>query len=219
MIYYRMSSVLSVNKPPKFEGDRFRIAKTCLKTFVKAFEDIKPEIYFMLDKCGKDYLEMIQKICSFKFTYDFTSYGNYASCLKQYILADQNKDDILMFVEDDYLWREGIGKYFISAIKELGIVSPYDNPDFYISEPYRSRKEDIKLINNWHWRTIQSTPMTFGITRDKFLLNRKLFDYHGPNDGSLWQEIPDKLWCPIPSFATHFVNNLMAPSVDWSKYY
>jgi len=219
MIYYRMSSVLSVNKPPIFEDNRFKIAKTCFKTFVGAFKDVKPKIHFIFDNCGKEFLEMVQELCPFKFTYEFAQYGNYNSCLKQYNLAQENKDDVFLFIEDDYIWKEGVGKYFIEAVKELGIASPYDNPDFYISEPFVSRKESIKLINNWHWRTIQSSPMTFGMTREKFIANRRILDYHGPNSSVLFAEIPDKIWCPIPSFATHFVKTLMAPSVDWSKYY
>ena len=146
MIYYRISAHLSPNQPPIFKGDKFRLAKMALKSFVGAFSDIKPQMYVLFDNCGKDYLEMFKKECPFDFKYEFTTYGNYNSCLKQYLLADKNKDEMFLFIEDDYLWRKGAGKYMISAIKELGIVTPYDNPDFYISEPYKSRKEMETLI-------------------------------------------------------------------------
>ena len=153
MIYYRMSAVKSVNKPPKYAEDKFRVVKTCLKTFVSAFADVKPKIHFILDNCGADYLEMVKEIVPFEFTHEFGTYGNYNSCLKQYNLAQVVEDEIFIFQEDDYLWKEGVGKYYIEAIKELGIISPYDHPDFYNTEPFRSRQEKIKLVNNWHWRT------------------------------------------------------------------
>lgn len=195
------------------------MVKTCLKTFVEAFKDVKPKVHFILDHCGKEYLEMVAEVCPFEFTHEFSQYGNFASCLKQYNLAQTCNDDIFLFLEDDYLWKEGIGKYFIMAVRELHCVSPYDHPDFYNLEPFISRKEKIVLVNNWHWRTSQSNTMTFGITREKFLHYRKIFDYHGPNSSHLWAEIPEKMWCPIPSFATHFVKDKLAPSVDWSKYF
>lgn len=219
MIYYRMSDRKSRNKPPKFAEDKFRVVKCCFKTFVKAFEDVKPKIHFLLDRCSGMYLDLIKETCPFEFTHEFTDYGHYNSQLKVYNLAQESDDETLMFVEDDYLWKEGTGKYFIEAIKELGIVSPYDNPDFYVTEPYRSRQEKIRLVNNWHWRTIMSTTMTFGITKVKFMYHRKIFDKWGPSDSPLWQETNDTIWCPIPSFATHFVEGKLAPSIDWLKYY
>lgn len=219
MIYYRMSESPSQNKPPKYADDKFRVCKTCFKTFVGAFLDIEPQIHFIFDRCGGHYLEMVKELWPIPFTHEFSGYGHYNSQLKVYNLAQECKDEIIVFHEDDYLWREGMGKYFMSVIKELGIVSPYDHPDFYTTEPRRSRQEKIKVINNWHWRTIQDTTMTFGITKHKFMFYRKTFDDWGSNDTLLWAEAKDIIWCPIPSLATHFVEGKLAPSVDWIKYY
>jgi hypothetical protein len=214
-----MSDQVSVNKPPRFGGSKFRLVKLCLKTFVKAFEDVKPKIHFLLDRATGEYLDLIKEVCPFEFTHEFSDYGRFTAGLKQYNLAQESEDEVLIFAEDDYLWKEGTGKYFIEAIKELGIVSPYDNPDFYITEPYRSRQEKIKVVNNWHWRTTMSTTMTFGITKTKFMYHRQKFDLHGISDSPLWQDINDIIWIPIPSFATHFVEGKLSPSVDWTKYY
>lgn len=219
MIYYRMSDRLSKNRPPIFKDDKLRVVKLCLKTFVKAFKDVKPEIFFILDRCTGDYLDMIREVYPMEFKYEFTDYGHYNSALRQYNLAQETKDDIILFVEDDYLWTEGSGKLLTSVIKELGVVSPYDHPDFYTTEPRKSRQEKIRLINNWHWRTIQDTTMTFGITRKLFMKHRKTFDNWGPSDTPLWAEAKETIWCPVPALATHFVEGKLSPGVDWTEYW
>ena len=215
-----MSDNPSVNQPPgAYRRSKLKTVKTCFKTFVNAFKDVKPKIHFLLDRATGEYAELLKETCPFEHTYEFTDYGRFTAGLKIYNLAQEVDDEVLMFIEDDYLWKEGVGKYFVEAVKELGIVSPYDNPDFYVTEPYRSRQEKIKVLNNWHWRTVVSTTMTFGITKTKFMYHRQKFDLHGISDSPLWQDIADTIWVPIPSFATHFVEGKLAPSVDWTKYY
>ena len=149
----------------------------------------------------------------------FTDYGHYNSALKQYVLAQESKDDTIFFVEDDYLWQEGAGDKLASVVKELGIVSPYDNPDFYSVEPFKSRRENLKLIDNQHWRSIISTTMTFAIRKDIFMKHKTIFEKWGPSDSPLWQEAKEMIWCPIPTIATHFVAGKLAPSVDWGSFY
>ena len=219
MIFFRMSARLSINKPPKFKDDKYRTVRTCLKTFAKAFKGVDQKVHFLLDRCGVDYLDLIKELCPLEFTHEFSDYGHFNSILKLYNLAQETKDDTIFFIEDDYLWREGSGERFVKAVKELGIVSPYDNPDFYNVEPYKSRREQITVLDGWHWRTTQSTTMTFGITKELFMKHRKKFDYHGPSDSPLWVDVNEPIWIPIPSLATHFVEVKLAPSVDWGQYY
>ena len=219
MIYYRLSDRISKNRPPIFKDDKFRVVRLCLRSFTKALEGVESDIFFMLDRCPGNYLEMIKEIFPRKFEYEFTDYGHYNSALKQYNLADKTDDEVILFVEDDYLWTEGSVKQLINATKELKIASPYNNPDFYTTEPHKSQKIKTKLIDNHKWRTTLSTTMTIGITKNMFKKHRTAFDNWGPSDTPLWTEVNETIWCPIPSLATHFVVGKLAPDIDWAKFY
>jgi hypothetical protein len=162
---------------------------------------------------------LVKEYCPLEFTYEFSDYGHFNSMLKLYNLAQETKDDTIFFIEDDYLWREDAGKHFVNAVKQLGIVTPYDNPDFYNVDIFSSRKEHLTVLDNYHWRTTMSTTMTLGITKELFMKHRAKFDYHGPSDSPLWMDVNETIWCPIPSLATHFVENKLAPSIDWRQYY
>jgi len=214
-----MSARLSKNKPPVFKDDKLRLVRLCLKTFAKAFVDVDMDIHFILDRCSGDYLDVVKEQLKKKFTHEFSNYGHYNSALAQYNLAQKTKDDIVLFIEDDYLWTEGAGKRLIGVVKELGVASPYDNPDIYTTEPRKSRLEKIKVIDGWHWRTTMDTTMTFGITKDIFMKNIRHFNDWGPSDSPLWAATKETVWCPIPTLATHFVENKLAPGIDWQEYY
>jgi len=219
MIYYRISDRLSKNKPPIFKNDKFRLVKLCLKTFVKGLGNLESEIFFMFDRCPGNYLEMVKEVYKKKFKYEFTNYGHYNSALKQYNMADESNDEVILFVEDDYLWKEGSVKRLFNATKELKIASPYNNPDFYIQEPHKSQKIKTKVIDKQKWRTVLSTTMTIGITKDMFKKHRTAFDNWGPSDTPLWTEVNETIWCPVPSLATHFVEGKLAEGFNWMEYY
>jgi hypothetical protein len=207
MIYYRISSRPSVNAPPKFEGDKMRIVKTCLRSF-KETNPTEP-IHFILDYCSSDYLDVVKSLFP-KFTHEFSQYGNYNSCLKTYNLARETKDKYLFFIEDDYMWKSDAFEKMMKALDGgIKLLSPYDHPDFYENKDAHPGPFNI-VWKGHHWRTAHSNTMTFACHREVFDKNRGLFNEHGPNDSILWRSMPEKLWCPIPSLATHFVRDHLA---------
>jgi len=207
MIYYRISSNLSVHEPPKFKGDKFRIVKTCLKSF----QETSPQgpIHFILDYCTTEYLDLVKQYFP-EFTHEFSQYGNYNSCLKTYNLAREATDKYLFFIEDDYLWKQDAFAKMMEALRGgLNLISPYDHPDFYENRGAHPGPFDI-VWKGHHWRTAHSNTMTFACTRKVFEDNLSIFNEHGPNDSYLWHAIPEKMWCPIPSLATHFTKDYLS---------
>jgi hypothetical protein len=60
--------------------------------------------------------------------------------------------------------------------------------------------------------------MTFGIQGDLFSENYDLFMKYGYLDGDIWYDLLARnvpLFTPIPSLATHMVQDYLAPGIDW----
>lgn len=85
--------------------------------------------------------------------------------MMQYMMDKKhNYDDIILVVEDDYLFAPNAINKWIRAIDELGgFVSPFDHIDRYIrNDDKYAYKTEIHIIDNHHWRQSESTTSTFG---------------------------------------------------------
>jgi hypothetical protein len=218
-VIYRMCGIKSTNPSPIYQENKFKLNELCLKSFIGAFVDVKPEVHFLLDFCGEEYKQMVDEVCPFKKTWEFTKLGINGTMLRAYEIAAEAEDYILMN-ECDYLWVPQTGKLFLEALRELDIVSPYDHLNFYIDKKIHLETCEIKLINGYHFRTTERNTMTWG-THSKTI--NQYYDYfvrYGYLDDLIWQDLAlegIKLWVPVPSMATHLCKNFMAPSVNWEK--
>jgi len=90
--------------------------------------------------------------------------GSYYIMLKYMMKQNYNDDDIILVVEDDYLFAPKAINKWIEAIKELGgFVSPFDHPDRYIrNDDQYARKTRIQIVAEHHWRQAEATTGTFG---------------------------------------------------------
>lgn len=219
IVYYRMCNVPSTNPSPILQEDKYRLNKYCLKSFVRGYQDISPKVHFILDYCRGHYDEMISGNCPFEYTIEHTELGINGTCLRQYELARESREDIVLFQECDYVYLPDVGYKMMMAIKEFGIVSPYDHPDMYVRYDIHNRLNEIAIYANHHFRTATRNTMTFGIQNDIFKDNYDIFYKYGYLDGDVWYDLAKKnhrLWTPIPSLATHMVKDYMAPIVDWN---
>jgi len=219
--YYRLCGIPSTNPSPIFQEDKFRLNKLCLKSFVKAFEKVNPEMVFIADFCGQEYEELVKEVVPFKYFYLATNIGINETCLLQYEMASKQDDDVL-FQECDYLYLPDTGEKFVEAIKEFGLVSPYDHPDFYTRYDIHPKEVELKLFNNHHYRVSRRNTMTFGMTKEVFENQKERLKKYGYLDHWVWIEMAthgNYLHTPIPSFATHMAKDYLAPAIDWSKYY
>lgn len=135
-------------------------------------------------------------------------------------------DDIILILEDDYLFITGGFSDWISAcIKLNGLVSPFDHPDRYLrNDDLFVRKSEITIVNNKHFRTIESNTGVVGgrysFFRESAFIRKiprfhfwffwpsRIFGTELPSIDRVfyrralfWLRI--KLFSPIPGFATH----------------
>ena len=214
IVYYRMCDIPSTNPSPIFQENKFKLNELCLRSFVKAFKDIKPKVVFLNDFCDGRYNEMEDRIVPFDKDIIKTEIGINATCLKQYdLFLEQNEHDEVLFLECDYFWVDS-GKYLLDALKTLQFVSPYDHPDKYeLNELSR-----ICYVGGRHWKSTSSTTSTFATRRPNFELLKDLFYKHGYIDKARWEEIGSRLYTPIPTLATHMVKSQLAPGITYETF-
>lgn len=212
---------IAPNKPlksPFSKDDKFTLVKTCLKSFVKAFEDIKPDITFILDNCP-EYEDFIKRNVPFNKKFINTDLGNFGTYSKQIEIASET-DDFVLFQEDDYLYLPKIGTKFMKALEKFDFITPQDEYLYYFGEPRHIGKYEITVVGDHHWREVNSTTLTFAGHGKLFKENKDTLLAFGTGDYPMWQAIRErgyKLWCPIPTFATHLVEGILSPAVDWNN--
>ena len=156
--------------------------------------------------------------------------SNMRNIYKSLNLTKELANDLVYFVEDDYLHKnEAITEMLFtyekisSQLDKEIFLCPADYPYLY------SKAEDTKIFigNQRHWRTVKETLITF-LTSKKMILS--YFEYfksmstlrHHPMEKKL-HEIYEKEYClsPIPSLAMHSTNINSAygipPNYDWIK--
>lgn len=146
-----------------------------------------------------------------------------------------NDEDIIYFLEDDYLHRDG----WVNALTEgLSIgdscwVSLYDAKDKYYSKLPDNLKPEYRQYENYiskitytpsnHWRTACSTTDTFALKvknlkkyKDIITKWSKITSYSlDHNRGLELNNIGLTLWTPMPGYSTHMEPAYMSPIIDW----
>ena len=171
----------------------------------------------------------IEKINEKKETVSSNQISNMAN-IHQSLLESVKAEDLIYFVEDDYLHSKDCLEEMIFAYERIStqlgndfFLCPADYPYLY------SKFENTNIIlgNKYHWRKIEETLCTFLSSKkmiQQYIENiRKMCEYeHYPFEKPL-HEIYKKELCisPIPSLAVHFtnVNSIfgLSPNVDWKK--
>ena len=88
------------------------------------------------------------------------------------IAKSENSDDLIFFIEDDYIFEENCIEEMIITFSRLSTIfkedvflCPCDYPFFYDS----SYKTSIYIGNKYKWRTVEETLLTF-------MMSKKLYD-------------------------------------------
>ena len=152
------------------------------------------------------------------------------SNIHQSLLLAKESDDLIYFVEDDYIHSIQSIKEMILTYEKLSsllntelILCPTDYPYLY-SEISSS---NIFLGNKSHWRSIKETLCTFLTSKDIVIKHWEDFTSmckleHYPFEKPL-HKIYEKEHClsPIPSLAIHCtnINSVygLSPNIDWKK--
>ena len=149
------------------------------------------------------------------------------------IVSSKNFDDdqIIYFLEDDYLHRPGWCNILLEGFSiNSSYVTLYDF-NFFIAKGYLS---EIFVTQNSHWRAVPATTNTFSCkystlvedidvhvkySIDANIINQmKEFSYS--KDGEKFAELRQKnryIISSIPGWSTHCEERFISPVINWKK--
>ena len=251
-IYFRSCSKVNLwnqNKERIFEAGKDEYALRSLYSILKSinyskknFNEINIKLSIIDDNSSDEFIQNMKKLLS-KFDIDNeiislqknevtqdVKDSNFASIKKCYTLAKENSEDLIYFVEDDYIHDEicileMIGTYerIATQLNKEILLCPTDYPYLYAScDPTY-----IFLGNKKHWRKTEQSLGTFLIS--KINLNiywKNLLQFASGEDDPAelaLHKIYEKEPCfsPIPSLAIHCanINSIygISPNINWQK--
>ena len=158
------------------------------------------------------------------------TFSNLASLMNSFEIAKDQSEDLIFFVEDDYLHfepmlEEMIASYerITSQLKKDIFMCPSDYPYLYMN----NEKTNILIGNKRHWRTVDKTLCTF--LTSKNLLNKywenfrkTCLDRNDPFERYI-NEIYKNEICisPLKSLSLHLTNINssygLSPFIDYKK--
>ena len=152
----------------------------------------------------------------------------FVNLLNHVIKQDYNDNDIIYFLEDDYLHKPGWVDVLIDGFNyiEADYYTLYDHPNKYYPELIDKFPTHLFVSPTAHWRTTVSTTNTYAC---RFKTLKKHFDIHVQYCDLVakWVKDHDKfthLWnigsnlisC-VPGYSTHVEENMLSPVIDWSQ--
>ncbi len=177
-----------------------------------------------------DYLDQINKNDEYGKPISEGMISNMINILVSINLTKEIANDLIYFVEDDYIHKKEAITELLFAYEKISsqtgreiFLCPADYPYLYT----KAENTNIFIANKRHWRTIKETLITFLTSKKmvlKYIDNFKLMSTtrHHPMEKKL-HEIYEKEYClsPIPSLAMHATNINSAygvpPNYDWIK--
>ena len=158
------------------------------------------------------------------------TFSNLASLLKSFELGKEYGEDLVFFIEDDYLHVEPMMEEMIASYERIAsqvnkdiFMCPADYPYLYMN----NEKTNILIGNKRHWRTINKTLCTFMTSKsllDKYWENfyNTCLDRNDPFEKYL-NEIYTNEFCvsPLKSLSLHLTNVNssygLSPFIDYKK--
>jgi hypothetical protein len=222
-IFYRISD-------GSYKKDRLPNAtkKHCLDNFLQFFPS--NEVFIYADNV-KD--ETFERLSSYNCELIRTNGGSSAGGFRIVLAAalDLPTDEVLYFVEDDYLHLPNSREILLEGIERSHYVTLYDHVDKYIpasmgGNPFigddGAEETKVLLTKNRHWKMTNSTTMTFATTTDILREDadvwKKFTAGTYPHDFDCFMELRQKgrtLISPMPSLSTHCDTPWVAPLINW----
>ena len=174
-----------------------------------------------------DYSKYKEKISEQK---NKETFANLASLLQSFEIGKDAGEDLIYFIEDDYLHFEPMLEEMVASYERIAsqlnkdiFMCPSDYPYLYMN----NEKTNVLIGNKRHWRTVDKTLCTFLTTKnllDKYWDNfyKNCLDRHDPFEKYL-NEIYSKEICisPLKSLSLHLTNINssygLSPLIDYKK--
>jgi len=158
------------------------------------------------------------------------TFSNLASLMNSFEIGKNQGEDLIFFIEDDYLHFEPMLEEMVASYERIAsqlkkdlFMCPSDYPYLYMS----NQKTNLLIGNKRHWRTINKTLCTFMTSKN--LLNKywenfekTCLDRNDPFEKYI-NEIYDNEICisPIKSLSLHLTNINssygLAPFINYKK--
>ena len=243
LIVFRTNTSVEIwdqNKKRLFEYPKIEYATRSLNSLIKSIKFLRqklPEINIKLiildDHSNNENLEKIKKISQQEKSSEILSldhdkyksmilkqksaetFSNLASLLNSFEIGKELGEDLVFFVEDDYLHFETMLEEMISSYQRISsqlgkdiFMCPSDYPYLYMG----NEKTNVLIGSKRHWRTIDKTLCTF--LTSKILINKYWNNFkkncenrHDPFEKYL-NEIYQKEICisPLKSLSLHLTN-------------
>ena len=259
LILFRTNSNVEIwdqNKKRLFEEPKIEYTIRSLKSLIKSinfcnekYPSIKIKLMIVDDNSKQENLEKITTLAKnsnlkteilnldhhkyknvIKEQKNEQTFSNLASLLCCYENAKAHGEDLVFFVEDDYLHFVPMMEEMISSYERISsqlnkdiFICPSDYPFLYMN----NKKTNVLIGNKRHWRTIDETLCTFMTSRrfiEKYWENfrKTCLDRNEPFEKYL-NEIYKSEICisPMKSLSVHFTNINssygLAPFIDYKK--
>lgn len=244
LIIFRTNTDVEIwdqNKRRLFEQPKIEYSLKALNSLIrsvnfskKKYPNIKFKIIIIDDKSKEENLNKLKKLIdesslevsitplnhhkyknTIKQQKNDQTFSNLASLLQSFELGKEYGEDLVFFVEDDYLHFEPMMEEMIASYERIAsqinkdiFMCPADYPYLYMS----NEKTNILIGNKRHWRTINRTLCTFMTTKsllDKYWDNfyNNCLDRHEPFEKYL-NDIYKEEFCisPLKSLSLHLTN-------------
>ena len=259
LILFRTNSNVEIwdqNKKRLFEEPKIEYTIRSLKSLIKSinfcnekYPSIKIKLMIVDDNSKQENLEKITTLAKnsnlkteilnldhhkyknvIKEQKNEQTFSNLASLLCCYDNAKEYGEDVVFFVEDDYLHFVPMMEEMISSYERISsqlnkdiFICPSDYPFLYMN----NKKTNVLIGNKRHWRTIDETLCTF-MTSKKFIekywenFRKTCLDRNEPFEKYL-NEIYKSEICisPMKSLSVHFTNINssygLSPFIDYKK--
>ena len=242
LIILRMNTEVEIwdqNKKRLFGEPKIEYSIRSIKSLIKSIDfcqkkypDLKIKTIIIEDHSKKENLEKVEKLIQnqnidivsldhekykplIKEQKSIGTFSNLASLLQSFEIGKNKGEDLIFFVEDDYLHFEPMLEEMVASYERIAsqigkdiFMCPSDYPYLYMS----NEKTNILIGNKRHWRTISETLCTFMTT--KSLINKywdnfykTCTDRHDPFEKYM-NEIYQKEICisPLKSLSLHLTN-------------
>ena len=242
LIVVRMNTDIEIwdqNKRRLFEQPKIEYSVRSINSLIKAinfcqekYKSLKIKTIIIDDNSNSENLKRVQKLIEhidfeiikldkkkfetrIKKQKTEETFSNLASLLQSFEVAKEKGNDLIFFIEDDYLHLEQMLEEIVASYERISsqlgkdiFMCPSDYPYLYMT----NEKTNILIGNKRHWRTVNKTLCTF-ITSKNLLekywdnFDKTCQDRHDPFEKYL-NEIYLNEVCisPIKSLSLHLTN-------------
>ena len=258
LIIFRTNTNVEIwdqNKKRLFEYSKIEYSTRSLNSLIKSIKFLKkkfPSINLKLiildDHSKEENLDKIRKISKLidsseiislnhdkyksiiKKQRSIDTFSNLASLRESFEIGKERGDDLIFFVEDDYIHFEAMLEEMITSYERLSsqlkkdiFMCPSDYPYLYM----KNEPTNILIGNKRHWRTVNKTLCTFMTSKNLLVkywenFEKTCVDRHDPFEKYI-NEIYQKELCisPLKSLSLHLTNINssygLAPFIDYQK--